>query len=464
MNEEIEKNSEEYEKSDSNEVSENVDSNIELSDKLDSTEKQQDSPADDIPFSVNRMSYISFIPPDPDDDDFWGEVSTAAVRKLKPVRLIILISLALVIAAIFIYTIGLQHGKGWFTNIFSGNGHMNFTLPIAETPQLDGKYYNDDGTYTSSGIAKAALPSVVQIQAYTQNSLIPSSQGSGIIISDDGYIVTNAHVVKSADFGVTVMLYDKTEYAAKIVGSDDSTDIAVLKIGAKDLSPAQFADSDACELGDEIVTIGSPAGYENSVTKGIISGLDRKIRAENSAVSMSCIQIDAAINPGNSGGPLFNMWGQVIGITSSKLVSSSYDNIGFAISINSAKPIIEQLIENGFIPDRPRIGISYYIISKEAAEMYGTEYGVCVVDIDSECNVSKTELAPGDIIIEMNGKRAVDEKVVTELMDTLKAGDEMNLRVFRPSGKEGAPKADGEYFDISFTLNSDKTAMIESDK
>ena len=464
MNEEIEKNNEEYEKLNSTEMSENTDSNIELSDNLDSGEKQQDSPADDIPCSVNRMSYISFIPPDPDDDDFWGEVSAAAVRKLKPVRLIIFISLALVIAAIFIYTIGLQHGKGWFTNIFSGSGHMNFTLPIAETPQLDGKYYNDDGTYTSAGIAKAALPSVVQIQAYTENSLIPSSQGSGIIISDDGYIVTNAHVVKSADFGVTVMLYDKTEYAAKIVGSDDSTDIAVLKIGAKDLSPAQFADSDACELGDEIVTIGSPAGYENSVTKGIISGLDRKIRAENSAVSMSCIQIDAAINPGNSGGPLFNMWGQVIGITSSKLVSSSYDNIGFAISINSAKPIIEQLIENGFIPDRPRIGISYYIISKEAAEMYGTEYGVCVVDIDSECNVSKTELAPGDIIIEMNGKRAVDEKVVTELMDTLKAGDEMNLRVFRPSGKEGATKADGEYFDISFTLNSDKTAMIEADK
>ena len=170
------------------------------------------------------------------------------------------------------------------------------------------------------------------------------------------------------------MLYDKTEYSAKVIGADDSTDIAVLKIAGKDLTAAQFADSDTCELGDDVVAIGSPAGYENSVTKGIISGLDRSIRAENSATPMSCIQIDAAINPGNSGGALFNSFGQVIGITSSKLVATSYDNIGFAITVNSAKPIIEELIEHGYIPDKGRVGIYYYAISESySQEILGSD-------------------------------------------------------------------------------------------
>ena len=301
----------------------------------------------------------------------------------------------------------------------------------------------------------------MQIQVYSKNALVPTSQGSGIIISEDGYIVTNAHVISDSDYGITVSLYDKTQYAAKIVGSDDSTDIAVLKIGAEGLTPAQFADSDKCELGDEVITVGAPAGYENTVTKGIVSGLNRQIHAENSATPMQCIQIDAAINPGNSGGPLFNMWGQVIGITSSKLVSTSYDNIGFAITVNSAKPIIEELMEKGYIPDKPRIGISYYIVNAEAAKLNNVEAGIYVMDISDDCNVAKTELKVGDIITEMNGKAVTDTDVVTEIMSGLKAGDSMTCKVYRPSQKEGAKLEDGEYFEIEFKLNSDKTSMIE---
>lgn len=410
----------------------------------------------------NKLVYINFTPADPESEDFWDDVAKASPKKRSKKLFfgICAILLALIICG---YSILLGHGRGWAANLF-GDKRIEFTLPIADTPELDDKYYNADGSYTAAGAAKAALPSVVQIQVYSENLLAPSGQGSGIIISEDGYIVTNAHVVKNSDFGLTVMLYDKTEYSAKIVGSDDSTDIAVLKIGAHDLTPAQFADSDKCETGDEVIAVGSPAGYENSVTKGIISGLGRKIHAENSATAMECIQIDAAINPGNSGGPLFNMWGQVIGITSSKLVSESYDNIGFAITVNSAKPVIEELMEYGYIPDKPRIGISYYTLSKEAAALYDVEAGICIAEIDEECNVAETELKVGDIITEMNGAEASDEDAVSEIMNGLKAGDTMTCKVYRPSDEEGAELADGEYFEITFKLDSDKTSMIRADE
>lgn len=413
---------------------------------------------------LRRLTYVNFAPEDPDSEDFWETAphsSGTAAAKKRTVFVIRLIVVILLMAAIFGYAIIMLHGKGWFSNLFSGGSNMEFTLPVADTPELEDKYYNDDGTYTAAGAAKALLPSVVRIDVYTENSLIATSQGSGIIFSDDGYIVTNAHVIKDADFGVTVTLYDETAYAAEIVGSDDSTDIAVLKIGASGLSPAQFGDSDECELGDEIITIGSPAGYSNSVTKGIISGLNRKIQAENSATAMDCIQIDAAINPGNSGGPLINMWGQVIGITSSKLVSTSYDNMGFAITINAAKPIIEELMEYGYIPDKPRVGITYYAISEAQAELYDTVAGLCVASIDEECNIAETELEVGDIITEMNGTAVSDTTAVSDIMSELKAGDEMTMTVYRPPAEDGT---DGYYFEITFELNSDKTSMIAADE
>lgn len=406
----------------------------------------------------DSLLYINRVLPDPDEADFWEEVEQVKSHRFSK-RVLWIITVAVIILLILSYTIALQHGKGWFTSLFKSDETIEFTLPIAETPELDDKYQNEDGSYTAAGIAKAVLPSVVELKVYTEDAVIPSSQGSGIILSEDGYIVTNAHVIDGADFGITVVLYDETEYAATIVGSDSSTDIAVIKIGADGLTPAQFADSDLCELGDEVVTVGSPAGYTNSVTKGIISGLDRLIRAENSATAMNCIQIDAAINPGNSGGALFNMYGQVIGITSSKLMSTSYDNMGFAITTNSAKPIIEELMENGYIPDRGRVGITYYAITEDSAEIYGLVAGLYVVTIDEECNVAQTELQEGDIITEMNGAATSDSNQVTEIMNELKAGDTMTCKVYRLND-------DGSYeeFEITFELNSDKTAMIEAEE
>ncbi|MCD8096118.1 MAG: trypsin-like peptidase domain-containing protein [Ruminococcus sp.] len=403
----------------------------------------------------SRLEYINLTLPSPDEADFWSNAATQKPAKSK--KIFWIIGFIIIVALIIGYSVMLQHGKGWLSNLFSED-NVEFTLPIAETPELDGKYVNEDGTYTAAGVAKAVLSTVVQVNVYEETAVIPSSQGSGIIISEDGYIVTNAHVVSDADFGITVTLYDDTEYSAKIIGSDDSTDIAVIKIDAEDLTPAQFADSDLCELGDEVVTIGSPAGYSNSVTKGIISGLNRQIHAENSAVAMNCIQIDAAINPGNSGGALFNMYGQVIGITSSKLISTSYDNIGFAITVNSAKPIIEELMENGFIPDRGKIGISYYFITEEAANLNDLVCGLYVAAIDEDCNVAQTDLQVGDIITSLNGVQITSTDDVTEVMNDMRAGDEMVCMVVRLSD-------DGnEEFTITFELDSDETAIIEADE
>ncbi|MBQ1537965.1 MAG: trypsin-like peptidase domain-containing protein [Ruminococcus sp.] len=408
-----------------------------------------------------KLIYLNRRTPDPDKTDFWSDVT--ATKPRRSFRFAIgVICICLLILTIFAYSIAIQRGKGWFMNIFRGRSNIEFTLPIADTPSVPDNLKNPDGTFTAAGLAEQVMPSVVQIKTYAKNAIVPDSQGSGIIMSSDGYIITNAHVVSGEHYGITIMLSDKTEYAAKLVGADDSTDIAVLKVNLKDLTPAQFADSDLCKAGDEVVAIGSPAGYENSITKGIISGLNRQIRAENSATAMNCIQIDAAINPGNSGGPLLNMWGQVIGITSSKLVAESYDNIGFAITTNSAKPIIEMLMEDGYVPDRGRMGISYYAITSAQAELYGLKCGIYVASIDSKCNIAKTELEEGDIIVEIDGVEALDTTAVSEIMSKHKAGDEITCKVFRPS--DDSDDDSGESFEITFELNSDKTAMIEAKK
>lgn len=390
--------------------------------------------------------------------DFWADIYAAKPpRKKAPVAAIIILVLLMLLSVMVI--ISSVKGKGWISNLFGGDDHMEFTLPIAETPQLDDEFYDEKGRYTTQGIAQAVSPSVVSIEIYqTGTSFAPIGQGSGIIMSSDGYILTNAHVVDGATKGIKVILSDKTEYEAKIIGMDSPSDIAVIKIPARDLSPAQFGDSSKVKLGEDVVTIGSPAGFYGSVTKGIVSGLDRKIKVENSSLAMSCIQIDAAINPGNSGGALLNMWGQVIGITSSKLASSDYDGIGFAISIDAAKPIIENLIEFGYVQNRVRVGITYYAISETTAEMYSTKAGIYVVTIDEGCDIANTDLQPDDIITEMDGKPVYDTDSVQNILSQKKPGDVMTAKVYRQS-----ISGEGSEFEISFKLMEDKGSFITTD-
>lgn len=264
------------------------------------------------------------------------------------------------------------------------------------------------GRYTTEGAAAAVRGSIVEIYTYSdpaRKSL--ESTGSGVIITEDGYIVTNAHVLK-ADGYHDVRTADDKIYSAKIVGRDSKTDLAVIKVSASDLTPAVFGDSDQVMVGEQVIAIGNPAGLTGSVTDGIVSAVDRNIRSDYTGFEMKCIQTNAAISPGNSGGALVDMYGHVIGITSSKYVNDRYEGLGFAITINEVKPIIDELISNGFIGGRFKIGITLIDMSSldnylAICESVGYDLpedfkGIYIDGIDETCDIANTELCEGDFI------------------------------------------------------------------
>ena len=296
-----------------------------------------------------------------------------------------------------------------------------------------------DGVLTVPEIVKKAKPSVVGISSEFSGGII--STGTGIILSQDGYIVTNAHVVQNTDNGiterpetVTAVLSDNSSCTAEIIGADARTDLAVIKISASpsELIPAEFGDSDQLKEGETAVAIGNPLGFElyGSTTCGIISALDRKITV--GGYEMTLIQTDAAINPGNSGGPLLNSSGQVIGINSSKIISEHAEGLGFAIPISSAQPVIDSLIVNGYVTGRPLIAISGESVSKLTAEHYGLPCGICVRFITPDSQAEKSGLETGDIIICFNGSRILTTEQLDEALEEYTAGDTITLTVYRP--------------------------------
>lgn len=397
---------------------------------------------------------------DTSEKDFW-EGFYIPPKKVKRGRLNMLLSCAVGLLLIFcgfgIAVVSVR-GQGWLSNLITGEKHISFTLPLSEKPKADEGDMDKDGKYTTNGLAKNFSDTVVSIEIFSNKSnLIPDGQGSGIIMTENGYIVTNAHVVDPAKKGIKVVLNNGDEYEAKVIGSDSKSDIAVIKIPASNLQTAEFGDSSQVEIGEEIVAIGSPAGYYGSVTKGIVSGLNRNIVLENSIKTNNCIQIDAAINPGNSGGALFNMYGQVIGITSSKLVSETYEGIGFAISTEEAKPIIEDIMEKGFVSGRVKIGITFYNVSKAAADINEVKPGLCVVSVDKNCDVANTELAPGDIITKIDGIDVSEKDAdINGILQKHKADDEITCEVYR----KGYSK-DSDTFEIKFKLMEDNGGLAE---
>ncbi len=368
----------------------------------------------------------------------------------------IFIPMVLAFSILFVVTCNTVFGSGWFANKFiGGDNRMEFTLPVAEIPQLEDRYYQADGRFTVEGVAKAAIDSIVTIECYIEGQpLLPASQGSGIIMSEDGYIITNAHVIENATLSILVRTADGLEFDATVVGSDIKSDLAVIKANAKKLQPAQFGDSDQLVLGEQVVALGSPAGLEGTVTTGIVSGLDRPVRVDTVNIEMSCIQIDAAINPGNSGGALLNMWGQVVGITSSKMDSIDFDNIGFAIEMSAAKPIIEQLIEHGRVLGRPKIGISFYEVSDALGAQNDTPGGLYIAEISPDCDIANSGLQIDDIIVEMNGIPVRSANDVYDIILELSPGDEMTAKVLRLN-------EEGEFdeFEISFKLMEDDSSI-----
>lgn len=299
--------------------------------------------------------------------------------------------------------------------------------------------YNSDGTFMyTRDLVSAVRDSIVYIQVYVnyRGETILYGSGSGIIISKDGYILTNNHVVEDMDsFTVTVTTTDSEtstgftkEYDAKLVGCDSDTDIAVLKIDANDLQAAVLGDSDSLHLGDDVVIIGNPMGLQTSVSKGIVSGLNRQISSNDRA--LSSIQTDAAINSGNSGGAMFNMYGEVVGVVNEKLINSYAENLGFAITINEAKTVIDDLINKGYVTGRPIMGFTCLQVGEEQRR-YGMTPGLYITDIDKNLAIADSELVVGDTIIKVNGVSVTTTNEVSSILKDKKPGDSVTVTVVR---------------------------------
>ena len=330
----------------------------------------------------------------------------------------------------------------------------NSTSSDGTVKQIDLEKYSDTSDYAANKI----LPSIVGIKVdYTVNSnfsmfgeSIPQSSsatasGSGIIISDDGYILTNNHIVSTSSSEsyyevseankVTVTLYnDKTEYEAKIIGKDEQTDLAVIKIDKKDLSKAEFADSDSIKVGEFAMAVGNPLGMESSITCGVISAVNREV-TDTDGKKFTLIQTDAAINSGNSGGALVNGEGKVIGINTLKLSGTGIEGMGFAIPINSTTDITQQLIQYSKVK-RPYIGIGGIDLDEKTAKTYNLVVGVYVKTVEDFSAAEKAGLKVGDVIIEADGKTIKSMDELNEIKNAKKIGDELKLKVNRNNKTE----------------------------
>lgn len=267
--------------------------------------------------------------------------------------------------------------------------------------------------------------------------LFPSGTGTGtgIIMSEDGYIITNAHVVNGAS-DITVVFTDDQENGiqAELVGIDTQTDLAVIKIEKTGLTPAEFGKSSELQVGEAAIVIGNPLGFQlaGSVTSGIISALDRELTIEDKTLTL--IQTDASINSGNSGGALINAYGQVVGVTSAKINSAYGEGLGFAIPIDGALPIIEDLIENGYVTGRPKLGISGSDISEFYSEYYGIPQGFQVESVEEGSAADEAGIKVGDIVVGIQGELITGMTEFNEIKNQYSAGDTISVSLYR-SGK-----------------------------
>ena len=333
---------------------------------------------------------------------------------------------------------------------YSDKADANYKGVVLESKPKDA---DSNKRYTAESAFNKVSDSVVGIVGYTdkittvENS---ATQGSGIILTSDGYVVTNAHVIGNSKtaYLLQVITSDGKSYNAGVVGYDSRTDIAVLKMDdAKDLKAATFGNSENIELGEDIIVVGNPGGldYQNSITKGIVSAVDRKMSLTS---LVKYIQTDAAINPGNSGGPIVNLYGQVVGIATAKIVSEKYEGMGFAIPSATAKDIIDTLMKKGYVEGRVKIGITGSNVSSDFASAYGVPKGIMVDEISKDGPCYGTELKTDDIITGVDDKEIQSFSDIYEILETHKPGDKIVIKYYRMS-----EQSTGE---VEVTLAEDK--------
>lgn len=322
------------------------------------------------------------------------------------------------------------------------------SLNVQSTPETETSSPSADGKLTAREVAAKVKPSVVGVVQYQYGS--SSIEASGIIMTSDGYIITNAHVISGAS-GIKVVLNNGEEYEARVIGSDTRTDLAVIKIEANNLTPAEFGESSKMQEGDIVMAIGNPGGltFAGSITQGILSGVNRQLSSSYGTTTV--LQTDAAINPGNSGGALVNEYGQVIGINSSKISATDYEGIGFAIPIDSAKPIVDDLIENGRVTGRVVLGVyNAQSVDEVASRVYGVPTGVLVGGTDPESDLAQKGVITGDIITKVNNTDVASTADIYTVLQDFKVGDSVKLTVFRRTSGQS-----DKTFEVTVTLMED---------
>ncbi len=371
---------------------------------------------------------------------------------------------AIILAVAIVFSAGTVVGKIFGDNTDSkltvsdeSEGSMKYNGEDIEVNEGDTKASNDikpdeNGKYTAEQVAKLVGESVVNIQVYSNTDKNAGATASGVILNKKGYIITNDHIyseVKNAKF--IVNFTNGKSYKASYVAGDKRSDIAVIKLdkAPNNLKPATFIkDSSKLNVGEDVIAIGSPGGLSGTVTKGIVSYPSRRITSSSSdsngttsAFSMRVIQTDVALNPGNSGGALVNMYGQVVGISSSKISATGYEGLCFAIPSNDAVKYAKSLVKNGKVTGRAKLGITYKEISSAASLVNDLPTGLRIQEISSSSELAGKNITVGengDIITEINGKKITTSAVALDIIDDSTAGDEVALKIYSVSTKKSS--------------------------
>ena len=319
-------------------------------------------------------------------------------------------------------------------------------LQISASPQSQENIAEVPGAVSWQEIYEKVMPSVVSITCYDGRS---QSSGTGVIMDAAGYIITNAHVVEDA-LSIQVLLTDGRELEARCVGSDMLSDLAVLRVIATGLIPAEFGDSDKLRVGDEVVAIGDPLGVElrGTMTNGIISGINRDIKSGNRTLTL--MQTTAALNTGNSGGPLVNCYGQVVGINTMKIgdyaSESGVEGLGFAIPITSVQTVLEQLANQGYVAGRPYLGLEGQAISTFYQFYYRMPAGILITAVDPASDAAAKGLSRGDILMSLGGKQITSLDILEQILYASTPGDALKATVYR----------DGMEFAVTIVVGEDK--------
>lgn len=390
----------------------------------------------------------SFYGPDPSHGK--GPQNGGGIRIFVLILCIILLFLIFLIVGYMAWgnSVGTESQTQVNASSTAGQDNSQAQMQLNSSPQQDSTESVQTDTQESQtapaqmateDIATKVQPSVVGLEVLFQSSdgVVSSAGGSGIIMSSDGYIITNAHVVVEENTQqlaqkIDVHLDNGEVYAGSIVGTDTKTDLAVVKIDAQNLVSAEFGDSRSLRVGERVIAIGNPGGLTlaSTLTQGVVSGLNRVI-SNSSTEPVHYIQTDAAINPGNSGGALVNGYGQVIGINTIKIVSEEYEGIGFAIPVHEAKPVVDSIIENGYVSGRVKIGITYTTITASRAELLHVPEGIRVVQVEETSDAAKQGVQKGDIITHIDGRPALEGENLTSVLNDKNPGDTVQLTIYR---------------------------------